>query len=195
MTIYDAISGSKAMKLSSVAWDANGEEITDYAQKQGEYVPYNKNIPHISYRAAGKLFLGEYKFDAKTNTEIYDEGIPFSSRPTALNGYYKYTPSINQLHDKGLVIISIINKTKDSETEIAHGEFLFSGNSDYTAFNVPLSYKSFGIKATHLRIMFASSNNIGSIQDETMKIITSHDVASASSIGSSLWIDNLTFSY
>ena len=195
MTIYDAISGSKAMKLSSVAWDANGEEITDYAQKQGEYVPYNKNIPHISYRAAGKLFLGEYKFDAKTNTEIYDEGIPFSSRPTALNGYYKYTPSIDQLHDKGLVIISIINKTKDSETEIAHGEFLFSGNSDYTAFNVPLSYKSFGIKATHLRIMFASSNNIGSIQDETMKIITSHDVASASSIGSSLWIDNLTFSY
>ena len=195
MTIYDAISGSKAMKLSSVAWDTNGAEIPDYAQKRGEYVPYNKNIPHISYRAAGKLFLGEYKFDAKTNTEIYDEGIPFSSRPTALNGYYKYTPSIDQLHDKGLVIISIINKTKDSETEIAHGEFLFSGNSDYTAFNVPLSYKSFGIKATHLRIMFASSNNIGSIQDETMKIITSHDVASASSIGSSLWIDNLTFSY
>ena len=195
MTIYDAVSGSKAIKLSSVAWDPKGEAIPDYAQTPGEYVPYNKNIPNISYRAAGKLFLGEYNYNATNNSEVYTEGISFNSRPTALNGYYKYTPGINQLHDKGIVIISIINRTNNSETEIAHGEFLFSGNSDYTAFNVPLSYKSFGIKATHLKIMLASTSNIGSIQDETMKIITTDNVSTASSIGSSLWIDNLTFSY
>ena len=86
-------------------------------------------------------------------------------------------------------------KTEDTEIEIAHGEFLFSGNSDYASFNVPLSYNSFGIKATHLKIMFASTSNIGTIEDETMKIITTNDAPSASSIGSELWIDNLTFSY
>ena len=51
------------------------------------------------------------------------------------------------------------------------------------------------IKATHLKIMFASTSNIGTIEDETMKIITTNDAPSASSIGSELWIDNLTFSY
>ena len=43
--------------------------------------------------------------------------------------------------------------------------------------------------------MFASTSNIGTIEDETMKIITTNDAPSASSIGSELWIDNLTFSY
>lgn len=193
--VYDAKSGSKAMKLSSVAWDTNGEEIPNYMQEVGSYKPYNENIPKISYRAAGKLFLGEYSFDVTSNSESYTQGVPFSSRPTALNGYYKYTPGALQLHDKGIVKVSIIHKTEDTEIEIAHGEFLFSGNSDYASFNVPLSYNSFGIKATHLKIMFASTSNIGTIEDETMKIITTNDAPSASSIGSELWIDNLTFSY
>ena len=193
--VFDAKSGLRAMKLTSVAWDTHGEEIPNYVQEIGSYKPYNENIPNISYRAAGKLFLGDYAFDAKSNSESYTQGVPFISRPTALNGYYKYTPGALQLHDKGIVKVSIINKSIDSEIEIAHGEFLFSGNSDYVSFNVPLSYKSFGIKATHLRIMFASTSNIGSIEDETMKIVTTDDSPSATSIGSELWIDNLTFSY
>lgn len=193
--VFDAKSGLRAMKLTSVAWDTHGEEIPNYVQEIGSYKPYNENIPNISYRAAGKLFLGDYTFDAKSNSESYTQGVPFNSRPTALNGYYKYTPGALQLHDKGIVKVSIINKSIDSEIEIAHGEFLFSGNSDYVSFNVPLSYKSFGIKATHLRIMFASTSNIGSIEDETMKIVTTDDSPSATSIGSELWIDNLTFSY
>lgn len=195
MIVNDAMSGNKAIKLSSVAWDSNGEAIPDYSQEMGSYVPYNKNIPFISYRAAGKLFLGKYEFNIANNSETYTEGLPFTSRPTALNGYYKYTPSVTQLNDKGLVMISILNIKDDVETEIAHGEFLFSGNSDYTAFNVPLSYQTFGIKATHLKIFFASSNNIGSIEEETIAIKTLDEVQTASSIGSCLFIDNLYFSY
>lgn len=195
MITNDAALGNKAMKLTSVAWDTNGEEIPSYAQETDSYVPYNKNIPSISYRAAGKLFLGKYEFDMTSCTEKYSEGITFTSRPSALNGYYKYTPCSSHLSDKGIVLISIINRTDNIETEIACGQMLFSGNSDYTAFTVPLTYNKFGLKATHIKIMFASSLEIGSIEEESAKIITTDNAMTASSTGSTLWIDYLSFSY
>lgn len=196
MMVDDAKNGIKAMKLTSVAWDTNGENIADFAQEQGSiFVEYNKNIPSISHRAAGKLFLGKYTFNPNTQTETYEEGVKFTSRPSALNGYFKYTPSASQLSDKGIVIVSIVNKNGNKETEIAHGELLFSGNSDYTSFSVPLTYNDFAIKATHLKIMFASSKNIGSITYETENVSTTPYPQTASSTGSELWIDNLTFSY
>lgn len=196
MMVKDAVNGTKAMRLVSVAWDTNGEDIANYAQEQGgQYVDFNKNVPHIAYRAAGKLFLGSYTFDYKTGSESYDEGVKFTSRPSALNGYFKYTPGSSQLSDRGIVIVSVVNQSGNAETELAHGELLFTGNSDYTAFSVPLTYDNFAIKATHIKIMFASSHNIGSITHETANIITTANPQSATSTGSELWIDNLTFSY
>lgn len=196
MMVQDAMSGTKAMRLISVAWDTNGEDIASYAQEQGgEYVEYNKNIPYISHRSAGKLFLGSYTFDPKTGTESYDEGVKFTSRPSALNGYFKYTPCSSQLSDKGIVIVSVVNKSNEVETQLAHGELLFAGNSDYTAFSVPLTYENFAVKATHVKIMFASSQNIGTIEQETANVVTTANPQLAASTGSELWIDKLTFSY
>ncbi len=194
--IKDAINGTKAMKLVSVAWDTNGEKIKDYAQDlYSEHINYNKNIPNISNRAAGKLFLGKYNYDPTTNTEQYIEGIPFASRPSALNGYFKYTPCASNPTDKGIVIISLLNKSNNNEFEIASNSYLFNYTSDYTAFSIPLTYCDFGVKATHLKIMFASSYNIGSIPYENANIATLPHPQTASSIGSILILDNLNFSY
>ncbi len=47
--------------------------------------------------------------------------------------------------------------------------------NSYTAFTAPLSYTRFGIKASGMRLMFASSASVGTIAEETASIVTSVD--------------------
>ncbi len=195
MIVADKQSGTKAMKIASVAWDVNGMAIADYIQEGTPYVGYNRNVPEISYRAAGKLFLGEYRFDATTLSETYNEGIGFQSRPSALNGYFKYVPSAVDYNDKGLVAVTVIGLVDGKEVEIANEKMLLSAASGYTAFSLPIRYGMFGVKAIRIQVMIASSSTIGTIEFETSEIKTSPDCVSASSIGSVLWIDNISFSY
>ena len=65
----------------------------------------------------------------------------------------------------------------------------------YTAFTVPLVYESFGTKAARVKVMVAASPEIGSVAHETEAIVTVSDPKTATSVGSSLWIDELAFSY
>ncbi|MBQ9076937.1 MAG: DUF4493 domain-containing protein [Muribaculaceae bacterium] len=195
MIVADKQSGTKAMMVKSVAWDVNGEAISDYVQEGTPYVRYNRNVPNISYRATGKLFLGEYRFDAATMSEVYNEGIGFGSRPSALNGYFKYAPSAADYSDKGLVAVKVIGNADGKEVVIADAKMELSAATDYTAFSLPIKYGMFGVKAVRIQVMASSSKTTGSIPYETSKVKTSPDCASASSTGSVLWIDNLSFSY
>lgn len=193
--VTDKYSGTKAMKLSSVAWDVNGAPIPDYIQEGTPYVKYNKNIPAISHRAAGKLFLGGYWFDASSLGEAYNEGIDFASRPSALNGYFKYTPSAADYNDKGLVTVRVMGVADGKEVVIAEEKAELPAASDYTAFSLPIRYRMFGVKATRIQVMAASSKHVGTIAEETSAVKTVPDCVSASSTGSVLWVDNLSFSY
>lgn len=195
MIVGDSKSGSKAMRLTSVAWDPAGEPIKDYAQNPGEFLSYNPNVPKISYRAAGKLFLGRYNYSPDDNKEIYEEGIAFSSRPSALTGYYKYLPASHHPLDNGIAEVMLLNISDGRETVVASGAVSLTLSHDYTSFSVPLKYTEFGLKPNTLRIMFASSSTIGSIEQETMAVTTIDDYEAGASRGSSLWIDNLSFAY
>ena len=196
MIVSDAIqNGNYAMKLVNVAWDTNGPSIAKYnftwGKTESNWGASQNKPSSIAYRAAGKLFLGTYAFDAATNTETYNEGVAFASRPSALNGFYKYTASSNS-SDKGIVIVEVLGSSGEV---IAHGTADLTAKGDYTAFTVPLTYNKFGIKASKMKIMFASSSSIGLIAEETASIATTDDLKTASSLGNALWIDNLTFSY
>lgn len=191
----DAPSGSKAMKITSVGWDLNGPEIPPYMQNEGESLHYNANVPPIAHRAAGKLFLGSYSFDPVTLTERYDMGVTFGSRPSSLNGFYKYVPDKTVTTDQGLVRIELINDAGSEEVMIASAEMYLSNAPDYKAFNLQLSYEYFNIKATRLRILFSSSAAAGDIGTEDTAVPVTPDMQSSALIGSSLWIDNLSFSY
>lgn len=187
--------GAYSVTIRSTAWDLNGEKIPDYRQTSSPGIPYNKNIPHISQRAAGKLFLGEYHFDAARMQESYIEGVGFESRPSNLNGYYKFVPSLQNYGEKGLVEIEIIGLENGKETVIASSRYELTTAISYKAFSVPLTYYKSGVKATKLKIMFSSSNYEGSIAEETAQVTTSPDAATATSIGGILTIDELTFTY
>lgn len=194
-TTTQTASGAYAAVIRSTGWDLNGEAIPDYRQTSQPYTEYSQNIPHIAHRAAGKLYLGNYSFDPSTLTEKYQEGVEFHSRPSALNGYYRFSPSLGDFSERGMVRVEVLGTDNGMDIVIARGEYLFDAAVSYKAFSVPLTYDRFGIKATRLKILFASSSRTGGIAEESATVSTYSDPTDAMSIGNELWIDNLTFTY
>ncbi|MCH5318770.1 MAG: DUF4493 domain-containing protein [Paramuribaculum sp.] len=191
----DAISEARAVKIVNTAWDNSGEEIRDYLQTSQPYTKYSLNIPEIKYRAVGKLFLGSYRFDPATLTETYSEGISFESRPSSLNGFYKFIPVSASMDQAGYVRVEILGNIDGNEQIIAKGEIFLSPATGFTAFSVPLSYENFGVKATRAKVMFAASPTIGDIEVETRSVVTVADPVTSSSLGNALWVDGVVFSY
>lgn len=183
---------SYAVRIDNVAWDPDGERIPDYLQEGQPYVKYSRNVPAISYKAVGKLFIGSYKFDPATLGETMTEGMSFASRPSALNGFYKYIPVEPGSTETGYACVEVI--AEDGST-IAKGEALLPPATGYTAFTVPLVYKYFGVKASRIKVMLAASPKIGGIDYETTNTAILANPPSSTATGSSMWVDELSFSY
>ncbi len=186
-----AQSGSNAMVVRNVAWDENG---TTPATSGGAFntTYYNTNVPNIANRSAGKLFLGSYSYAG--GSETYTEGVGFSSRPSALKGWYKYTNDSSDPAETGVVTVALLN----GQTVIGTGSANLSAAADYTEFSVPVVYSVTNQKATSLRIMITSSNHASYTQSEetaTIKTSVSNGQYESASRGATLTIDNLTFTY
>jgi len=190
-----AFSGSYSVRLSTVAFDLDGEQIPDYAQTGRPYLDYSPIVPRISHKAAGKLFLGTYTFDYATMAENYDEGMAWNSRPSSLSGRYRFIPTDANRSASGLAKIEVTATVDGKETVIASDSRHLTLASDFTTFNIPLTYADFGVKATKIKVMFASSADIGTIEEETNAIATQPDPRTATSTGGQLWIDNITLGY
>lgn len=183
---------SYAVRIDNVAWDNNGADIKDYLQESQPYVKYSRNVPPIKYKAVGKLFIGSYRFDQSTMSEVYDEGVSFGSRPSALNGFYRFIPAGPGADEAGYACVEVLSA--DGST-IARGESLLAPATGYTAFSVPLQYASFGVKAAKIKVMIAASPNIGDIKHETATAVTVANPETSTSTGSSMCVDELSFSY
>lgn len=194
-SVSEAKSGGYAVTLRSVAFDVSGEIIPDYLQTSQPFTNYSMNIPYIEARAAGKLFLGEYGFDPLSMSERYIEGISFKGRPMSVNGFYIFLPCKTYASDRGLVDVEVIGNDGLNEIVIASGRLALPLASSYTSFSVPLTYNKFGIKASKIKIMFASTEQAGSLAQERTSVITCDDPVTSSSIGSVLTVDNLSLSY
>lgn len=187
-------SGSKSMQMQSVGWSLHGPEIQPYTQDGASQLSYNANVPQVEHRSAGKTFLGSYKFNPSTLSEVYDQGVPFSSRPRSLNGFFQYVSDIS-VTDYGLVVVELINDAGPEPVSVATASMRFPSSPGFTSFNLPLNYHTIGVKATRLRIMFASSYRLGSIDEEDEAVPTTAHAAQGMYLGSVLRVDNLSFSY
>lgn len=195
-TVTDNIhSGNFAVCLRSVGFDTDGEAIPDYTQTGEPYLKYSPIVPRISSRAAGKLFLGSYAFNPSTLEEVYNDIVPWGSRPVSLNGYYRYNPSGNDPSDAGVALVEVYGKVDGEVKMIASASVYLPVANSYTAFSANLNYEHFGVEATGIKVMFASSHSTGTIAEETANIETVDDAVKACSTGSTLWLDHVNLSY
>lgn len=188
------VSGNGVM-LRNVAWDNNGD-----TPPQGRWGALTQtleslDVPNIANRSAGKMFLGSYSYDHGSGTETYNEGIGFASRPKKLKGYYKYTASGNDAN--GVLKVTVEHRTASGEVIVlATKDVALMPTTSYSTFEAALTYSNTQYKATHLRVMFASSNHASyNQQEETANITTTDYKSEAVSRGSELCIDNLSLEY
>lgn len=180
--------------LRNVAWDNAGG-----TPPEGHWGFLTESLesltpPTIQNRSAGKLFLGSYNYDHATATETYNEGIEFTSRPGKLTGYYKYTASGNDAN--GVVTVVVEYRGNGETVTLASYQAALTPTNVYTAFEVPLTYTDTSHKATHLRVMFSSSNHASYNQaEESSQISTVDNRGAAISVGSELYIDNINLEY
>ena len=186
-----AQNGNNAMLVRNVAWDENGSTpATSGGAFNTTY--YNTNVPTIANRSAGKLFLGSYTY--ANGTETYNEGVGFTSRPSALKGWYKYANDPNDPAETGVITVTLLN----GQTVIGTGTANFTSAADYTEFTIPVTYSITNQKATTLRIMITSSNHASYRQSEetsAIKTSVSNGEYESASRGATFTIDNLTFTY
>lgn len=185
----------KAIRISSVGWDHDGEAIPDYVQQQGHVVPYSLNVPRVAHRSAGRMFLGRYEYDAATGREKFAEGRDFGSRPLSLNGYYKFIPDVTAITDRGYVDIRLLNIVGTDTTLVASGRQEFNTSPDFRAFSVPLTYSHYGVHPNRLCIMFSSSTATGTQEYEDAHVPVTAFPELGIMHGSTLWVSELTFSY
>lgn len=188
-----AQNGENAMVIRNVGWDAAGSVPSVWRKSfadKSDY--YNHNAPNVANISAGKMFLGTYSYS--NGTETYNEGVNFTSRPSAMTGYWKYTPDPQDTSDNGVVTVEILN----GGTVIASGTANLTASADFQKFNISLKYAAGAPKATSLRIMVTSSKYASTSQaQETSKIKATDKMSRTQSykIGATLVVDNFQFVY
>ena len=191
--IRNSYEGQYAVKLTNAAWDINGIEPPRDTRTDDGY--FSRNVPHIANRSAGKIFLGTYTF-AADGSEKYEEGISFTSRPTAITGYYYYRQDVNDTEETGLVTIRLINETDGNATVIGEGRGELHASTSFTRFSVPVTYTIRNMQATKLQVMVSSSCYASYDQsEETRKIKTTDHLEKGVSTGAELVIDDLQLLY
>lgn len=182
MKYAEGYSGT-AVRLRTVGWD-NGAGNT---------------VSICRHAAAGKLFLGSYAYDHNANTDTYDYGISFNSRPSYVKAYYKYTPVKGDSFKAWAVVL---NREGERESVLGMGE-LVKGESvtDWEEMCFKINYTNYEKKATHIYVVFSSSSKCSEREDvETDNLkpylnlgtevdgYTHHE-------GSNLYIDNVELIY
>ena len=188
-SIEGGYEGAYAVKLRNAAWDPEGVEPPRDVRTDREY--YSSKAPDIKYRAAGKLFLGSYSYD-KSGRETYNEGIPFTSRPTAVMGSYSYVQDPHDTAERGMVHIRILS----GSSVIGEGIGYLPPSTSFRTFRVEVNYTVRDRRATELQLMISSSNYASySIEEESSRIKTTNYLQRGVSTGAELIIDNIGLLY
>ncbi|MCH5226696.1 MAG: DUF4493 domain-containing protein [Muribaculaceae bacterium] len=185
---FGSHSGDVSMVIRNVAWDPSGEKLTDwYKTKIGFDDYYNHDVPNISKKTVGKMFLAT--FSDSSNPVVTQEGCQFNSRPLFLKGWYKYSPDLNELDEYGVVSISLLS---ESGEEISKGTSYLTPSDQFTEFSIPLDYNFNCGKSALLKISFSSSYHENG---ETITVTIYISRYESYQHGATLVVDDLEFMY
>lgn len=151
-------SGKYAMKLVSgrIHDEQNGELFLP-----GAMAPLNEK------------FIDEFLNDGNISVKR-----PYTEKPTAIKGYYKYAPVDG---DRGSITVTLYN----GDNVIAEGTLIESNNvGSWTEFNIPITGENYAnTTPTHISIIFSASADYNFA-----------DLLSCTGqVGSALWLDDLEF--
>lgn len=197
--------------LRNVRWNAQGTEIPP-AGTIGTGVSNNNsyksfpgfstlNTPSSLNYSAGRLFLGSYSYDHSNNTETYNEGISFSSRPSQMKFQYKYISKRDETRDDAYVKIALKSNEEvlfETYVELDHTANVLTKTINFT---YPTNCK----KATTICVMFCSSK-YGKDMDQNIETenelqLCVYEISASESkeqccvTGSELYIDNIELIY
>ena len=192
--VPSSIKQNNGVLMRNVAWTMTSADPPGKSALFGNSLT-DLTPPTLGDCSAVKLFLGSYSYNHSTNVEIYNEGISFTSRPIKLKGTYTYVANNDQ---GGIVTVIVENREGGQTLKLAEGSEVLTATSSQKDFTVDLTYNTmFEKKATHLRVMFASSSNASNTQSvEDSKIKTTDNKGEAVSTGSELYIDkNIILEY
>ena len=198
-TVWDSANKGAATYIGSSTTPVEGADAV-----KGKAVRMESKYAVIAF-AAGNLYTGKFGKIDGVGAQL-DWGIPFSSRPVALKGYYKYTSkainrtgsgkeSLNGQPDKAQITIALADWNGTFRINTKKGEFVdFNGSdiiafgrlesadshSDYVEFTIPLEYR-YTDKTPKYIVISAAASYLGDY-------FTGGE-------GSTLYLDELYFEY
>lgn len=146
--------------------------------------------------AAGNLFIGDYATNMGDPASSVSFGRSYAgARPVKLSGYYKYAPGTSMSGgsvpaDRTLTVdeCDIYIKLWSGEEVIAEEHFVTNETvSEYTKFELPITYKDTAKRPDKITIVATSSRYGGEFSG--MKVV------GQLSAGSTLWVDDFELSY
>lgn len=196
-TYIDSGFSGNAVSIRSVGYNYNGPSLASDGSL-GNAKSYNTKSPAKGYTAAGKLFLGDYSISISNyafQSESYNQGIEFKSRPLKFSGKFKYKPCSNS-DDQGWVEISLWN----GNTELLNKKLYFDSQENWDDFSIDLtsdSYPAFNVKPTTLKVMFCSSKYASENWNSENENVPTVAITETTQkfLGSELTIDNLKLEY
>lgn len=179
LSTNDVHGGSLAALIRSVGYDVRSER--SYPLVGGDIDPHEYS--------QGELFLGDYNEGAKY-------GIEFTSRPTSLSFWYKYTAAQNS-SDNGCALIEVLD---------ADGNVIASASADlapvdtYTEKVLTLNYPQGARKAASLKVNFNSTNAgytylTSDFIPQISRTALGTTTLNGYYVGSQLYIDDVTLNY
>lgn len=180
--VWDSANPGTANLFIGAAVPTTPEESDLAVPGSGKRAARLESMTALGQFAAGNIYLGKFAGVSGLGAEL-DWGEPFTARPVALKGWYKYAPvrinktkapytSLEGQTDFGQVRILLadwssrfhINTSSgtflqdDDPGIIASGELLFNEATDgYVSFTIPLKYRSTSRTPTYLVIAGAAS--------------------------------------
>ncbi len=129
-----------------------------------------------SHYVAGELYLGSYNNGAQY-------GIDFTSRPAAVNFWYKYSRYTDA--DRGLAEVKVFDTAGNV---IASGSKAIDNTSAYTQANIPLTYNRGAAKAAKIQVNFKST-------DQAVGESSVNRQSNNYSYGAALYVDDVELVY
>lgn len=175
----DAVDGFAA-ELRTIGWGAGNSAVGSINSSNPKYI------------TKGMLYLGTSPTQYSEMASQITEGISFSSRPSSISFWYKYSPK-NSADYGGFKVW-----VKDAANNIiASGSMSNMNAGQYTHVEIPLTYAENAGKAASIYVEFSSSDNPtwNNRSKDWFTVPSFGNLSNGTFQGSSMFVDNITLNY